>query len=317
MNVRWIAVVVALALVSLGLLHTVEWTKPARIANFPTQLPTATPQWTYNIGIPHVDVGWATFWVAVVALAIAVLAALYAKRAFRAAEDDLTISKSNWEMVTRAPKLAVAFEVEPPQIVNASGCPRGDHITYSQPNLKATVWNTEDGKRRCNAFFIEVVVPVEALSLPERARLVTEPNTGVICQSAVKQKVLFPGGGAEVVRFPFLFYYAATAREFELSYRMKDDYNDYPTDGETANGYLTVKLLLPIRPQFKFVTPRDAAEGELQRILSAGYADDSIWHQKYIHAFEQLDAGGFKTPPERMTAAQEIANRIRNHPDPC
>jgi hypothetical protein len=67
--------------------------------------------WTYNIGIPHVDVGWATFWLAVLGLIVASVAAIYAKRAFKAAEDDLTISKSNWEMAKREPKLAVDFEI--------------------------------------------------------------------------------------------------------------------------------------------------------------------------------------------------------------
>jgi hypothetical protein len=272
---------------------------------------TTALQWTYNIAIPHVDVSWATFWVAVVALAIAVVAAIYAKGAFKAAEDDLKISKANWEMATRTPKLAVSFEVERPSGGSIMGCPRGGHHSYSMPNLRATVWNTVEGKRRCDAFFIEVVVPVEALSLPEQARLVTEPHMGFIRKSAVEENKLFPGGGASIVRLAFSFDYAARAGEFELSYRMRDDYSDYPPEGTTPNGYLTTTVRLPIRPQFEFVNPRDAAETEMQNILSAGYSDDEHWHDKYTHAFELLDASGFKAPDERMKAAQEIAKRLR------
>jgi hypothetical protein len=283
-----------------------------KVTNWPTPSPLPKPEWTYNIGIHHVDVGWATFWVAAFALLVAIIAALYAKGAFKAAEDDLDISKRNWEMVNRAPKLTVKFDVPAP-LGGSVGCPRGAHYNYNNPQLIATVWNTDEGKRRCDAFFIEVIVPVEAFSLPEQARLAAEPHYGFVTKSQVVQEMLYPGGGATAVAFEFPFNYAARAGSFTLQYRMKDDYNDYPPEKSTLTGYLSVEVQLPIRPQHAFVNPRDAAEMKLHKLLSSGHPndDDSAWHGQYTHAFELLDAGGFKTPDERMKAATDIAILVR------
>jgi hypothetical protein len=125
-------------------------TQSVKVVNWPT--PTPAP--LHNIALPYFDVAWATFWVAAIALFVACVAAYYAGRAFKSAQADLEISKANWSRATRAPDLAASFQVEQPGPTFTEGCPRGNHIRYSMPELVAVVWNTDKGQRRCEEFLL-------------------------------------------------------------------------------------------------------------------------------------------------------------------
>lgn len=68
---------------------------PVHITNFPTPAPTAAPDWTIPIGIPHVDPVWATFWVATLALLGVVIAVIDLNlnlRQYRKADLRVTLS---------------------------------------------------------------------------------------------------------------------------------------------------------------------------------------------------------------------------------
>jgi hypothetical protein len=264
-----------------------------------------------NLAIPHVDVGWATFWLTAAAICIAVYAAIYAKKAFETTEADLKISKDTLERSLRTPKLVVLFEVSRPHEQGGVVTKAGRSVNFSSPILRARVANSDEGKRRCDAFYIEVVVPTAAFSMPEQARMSTERNFGWMRQSRVESTtVLFPGGGAVNVDFLFPLDFPTIPREFVVQYRMKDDFNDYPADG-----WLETTLRLPTRPQGVFVQPRDQPENRMLEILMKGHPDELEWHKRYIHAANLLDVGGFKPPEQRMQAAEEIAIRVRDLPE--
>lgn len=286
-----------------------------QVINWPSPVPTPTPDQMLPIALPHVDVSWLTLWITVVgvlvaaaALLIAIVAANYAKKAWQTAESDLRISKDNWETSQRSPDLVAWFTMDAPyeQHVGIDGA--GRHVTYSYPVLKAFVMNTDKGKRRCDAFYIEVIVPIEALSKPEQARLNTQvAHYGTKSESRVHNVVpIFPGSRPVEVSFLFPLDYPSIARELTLQYRLKDDYHDYPPEG-----YMVAKVSYPSRPQSVFVNPRDDAENKLYSIIFEAGIDEAAKYRKYVNAFELLElAPGPQTPQNRIKTAEELAHRI-------
>jgi len=276
-----------------------------RVKNWPTPSPAPTDSpFSFPLAVPGVDVGWATFWLTAAAFLVAIIAVRYAYRAFRAAEEDLGISKRNLAVALRTPQLEASFvcENQLQQRVDIGG----GVICRQEPTsqLTAFVTNGATGKRRCDAFFIEIFVQRDALALPDLAQMSYRGGgpvgEEVRYEKVVADQVLFPSGTAAPVQWHVPLRYVLEPGETEIKYRLKDDYREYP-----EKGYSIARVPLPMRRADMPTAPRDDVEQTMWTEISARCPKD-VAASAYAKAFAILEERGALCLADRTIAAREI-----------
>lgn len=282
-----------------------------RITNWPTPTPTAIPTekpFTLPLAIPGVDVAWATFWLTAFGVTVAIIAAAYAFKAFKAAEADLDISKRNFAIAARTPQLEASFSLiaEARMVDIGSGTIAQQWLAES---IDVTITNGATGERRCDAFFFEMFLPSDALSTAYFSQLLVNGPIGAEfrLESVVSDRVLFPSGSAAPLKFNVPMRHLSEPREIAVKYRIKDDYNTYP-----STGYLTTLLTIPPWDRHAFFAPRDDAEqamwgtakGRIERIEQARRA--------YSVAFERLEDEGRIAVLLRIERGRQIIDDVIN-----
>lgn len=265
---------------------------PVDITNLPGPDKLALPAFHYE---------QATFWVALIAFLVACYAAWYAKEAFKAAEADLKISQTSLAIAQRRPALVASLTTRG-QYVSYQGNPPYQVLTVEDAFVLVTVANGDAGERRCDAFFIEIRVPLSALSLAASARQMDQGLTYFPLSKVVTDTVLFPSGEAKTISFNVPLDYVTEDVQAEIEYRLKDDFTTYP-----ARGYFKAMIDLPKVDKSTIIAPRDEAEGILKRVADSkrllitgeGFA-------KYVQGIQNLNALGRVPSAERMAKAKEI-----------
>ena len=268
----------------------------------PTPMPITVTNWPADhLALPGLLV-------AVVALGVALYAAIYAYEAFKAAEEDLGISKRNLRVAQRTPKLEARFEVGNQSVYG--GMEGREFATLSDPCLIAQVSNSDEGERRCDAFYIEVIVPTDAFAKPRLAGML-DAGAGAAQRfyEVVTGQALFPAAPSTTVLFQLPLDYVTEPRDVTIKYRLKDDSKNYPAEGE-----FSTTVALPIRKKSAYVQPRDNIE---QRLWSAAQNHAQYpggGYSEYIEAFEALEGAG---PLNSTQRAQRAKSYFRPcHPDP-
>jgi hypothetical protein len=273
-----------------------------RVTNWPTPAPTHSP-FSFPLAIPGVDVGWATFWLTAAAFLVAIAAVRYAYRAFKAAEEDLGISKRNLAVAQRTPQLEASFVCsnQSQQRVDIGGGVICRQELTSQ--LTAFVTNGATGERRCDAFFIEIFVQRDALAFPDLAQMSCQGGPvgeEVRYEEVVADQVLFPSGTAAPVQWHVPLRYVLEPSETEIKYRLKDDYREYP-----EKGYSIARVPLPMRRADMPIAPRDDVEQRMWTEISARCPKD-VAASAYAKAFAILEERGSLCLADRTIAAREI-----------
>lgn len=239
------------------------------------------------------------------ALFVAIVAAIFAYFAWRAAEKDLDISRRNWSMTLRQPILEAKFEVKPPDR-GYSADNLGRKYQWMYPQFYALVTNTREGTRRCDAFFIELLIPKTALSKDVQSRLLATSDEDVFHKSYVHTLPIFPGQEDLRLSFQFSLDWPTHHTEFVVRYRMKDDYNSYPPD---ANGWLQATVQPPIRERGEYIQPRDEAERKMLVMIQAAFTDLEKRYKAYTAAFQALDDLPALPMIERLERATSVAEQ--------
>ena len=256
------------------------------------------------------DAGWPTFWVTFAGLVVAIIAATYALLAFLAANEDLKIAKEAQKVASRKPSLKASFKLTdlggPADFGEGTVafCDRGTQFWVS-------VWNTADGQRRCDAFLLQFVLKTADLSL---AWLCARPKTGPIGDeyafSESVNALLFPGSDAHSTQFTFNFEHDGTPRDITIKYRLKDDYQEYPSNG----GYSEATVTLPARAQGLINGPRDTAEQQIWNLIAPNFKNAELL-AIYSEGIVELESCGITDDlASRVTLAQAIgASLVEKH----
>lgn len=270
-----------------------------------TPVPTFVTNWPIDkLALPAFIVEALTLVVAIAALGVAVSAGVYAYKAFKTAEEDLGISKRNLRVAQRTPQLEASFEVGSQA---GYGSMEGhEFVSLPDPYLIAHVSNSIKGERRCDAFYIEIIVPTGAFAKPRLAGML-DAGAGESQRfyQVVTDTVLFPAAPSTTIRFQLPLDYVTDPRDITIKYRLKDDFNNYPADGEYS-----VTVALPLRRRSAYVQPRDNIEQRFWAAAQNHAQSPGSGYGAYMNAFEALEAAGPLNSEQRAAKGQEILQTL-------